>query len=476
MGNIQNKMGGPRVRLEDFDVIKLIGKGAFGKVFKVRKKDVGEIYAMKVLRKHDIIEQDLVNHTKLERDIMGSLRHHPFIVHLHFAFQTEDKLYFVIDYINGGSLFTHLRSYGPFDERLAQFYSAEVVLALEALHKSDIVYRDLKLENLLLDEDGHIRVTDFGLSARMRTGVDRIHSFSGTAAYIAPEILTDKGEGHGKSVDWWSFGVLLHLFLTHEPPFWSENHKTLFEKIITESLNMSRFKRMSVEAKSLLTSLLEKNPENRLGCGPNGIEDIKNHPFFRDVDWEAMLRGEVTPPFTPSVEDFERQVMVCDPSLPTPARKPMRKRQFKGFSFVADPPPLGSQSAPNLSNTSSAGSLPAQRGTTDGGDGTSDEDSASEDVENPFWGETQKPVWIPDDQQPTCFKCDVRFSTFTRRHHCRRCGQIFCDACSDNRVRLPNIGYHSLSRVCGVCYRRAMQASGGRPSDTAQSFNDAVQA
>jgi len=295
-----------RVSLPDFELLKLVGRGAFAQVWQVRKKDTGEIYAMKVLRKSDIVKQKLIKHINLERDIMVELGNHPFIITLHWAFQTDEKLYFVLDYVNGGSLFHHLRLHkGGFPEERVKFYAAEIIVALETLHQHNIVYRDLKLENILIDRDGHIRLTDFGLSHKMPKDGNKIHSFSGTAAYIAPEIISDAGEGHGKSVDWWSFGVLLHLLFFQEPPFWADDERTLLKKIVSDKVQLKNTNNLTPEAISLLRGLLTRDARYRLGCGENGQEDtkpIRTHPFFSSIDWDLLLQKRYPPPWVPQLD------------------------------------------------------------------------------------------------------------------------------------------------------------------------------
>ena len=191
-----------RVGLREFVLLKVVGKGSFGKVMQVRKRDTGRIYAMKVLQKANIIRRNQVEHTRTERNVLSRIMH-PFIVGLNFAFQTEDKLYFVLDYCAGGELFFHLGREGKFDEPRSRFYAAQIVLALEHLHKMSVIYRDLKPENVLLDHRGNVRITDFGLSKENVEAVDSgAHSFCGTPEYLAPEVLNRSG--HGRAVDWWS--------------------------------------------------------------------------------------------------------------------------------------------------------------------------------------------------------------------------------------------------------------------------------
>eukprot|EP00455_Lapot_gusevi_P020628 TRINITY_DN21838_c0_g2_i1.p1 TRINITY_DN21838_c0_g2~~TRINITY_DN21838_c0_g2_i1.p1 ORF type:complete len:418 (+),score=72.88 TRINITY_DN21838_c0_g2_i1:49-1302(+) len=284
------------VKLEDFALLKVIGKGSFGKVLQVRKIDTGEIFAMKVLKKENIIKRNQVEHTKTERNVLEYVRH-PFIVALRYAFQTRNKLYFVLDYCAGGELFFHLGKAGKFSEKLAKFYAAEIVLALEYLHNLGIVYRDLKPENVLLDGNGHIALTDFGLSKEGIIDNTSAHSFCGTPEYLAPEILTRTG--HGRAADWWSLGALLYEMLTGMPPFYSRDRERLFQKILKSELMFPR--QFSPEAKSLLKGLLNRDSNERLGSSKEDAKEIKAHPFFADIDFDLLLNLQIPPPFRPVV-------------------------------------------------------------------------------------------------------------------------------------------------------------------------------
>lgn len=284
-------------RLQDFLLLKVIGKGSFGKVMLVRKADTGDIYAMKVLSKASVVHRHQVEHTKTERNVLEYI-HHPFIVRMRYAFQTATKLYFILDYCPGGELFFHLGRAGRFSEHRARFYAAEIVLAMEYLHDLGIVYRDLKPENVLLDGHGHVAITDFGLSKEGIADNVSAHSFCGTPEYLAPEILARTG--HGRAADWWSLGALLYEMLTGMPPFFSRNRDRLFHKILKSELKIPRF--FSPEAKSLLTQLLNRNHEQRLGSRDDALE-LKTHPFFASIDWEALLTRRVAPPFQPVIAD-----------------------------------------------------------------------------------------------------------------------------------------------------------------------------
>ncbi|GMH87084.1 hypothetical protein TrST_g9987 [Triparma strigata] len=283
--------------LNSFKIIKVIGKGSFGKVFLVREKLTGEMFALKVLRKDNIIKRNQVEHTKTERNVLGYVKH-PFIVGLNMAFQTKEKLYFVLDYCAGGELFFHLGKLGKFPEPRAQFYAAEITLAIDHVHSLDIIYRDLKPENVLLDAKGHVRLTDFGLS---KEGISQsssgANSFCGTPEYLAPEILNRLG--HGRAVDWWSLGALLYEMLTGLPPFYCRDREKLFEKIRKADLNYPRY--LSQRACHILRGLLTRDPQQRLGSGPGDAGDIKRHVFFENIDWKRMDAGEVPPPWDPKI-------------------------------------------------------------------------------------------------------------------------------------------------------------------------------
>mmetsp|Transcript_31952 Transcript_31952/g.48873 ORF Transcript_31952/g.48873 Transcript_31952/m.48873 type:complete len:637 (-) Transcript_31952:361-2271(-) len=284
-------------RLDSFNIIKVIGKGSFGKVFLVREKQTGEMYALKVLKKDHVIKRNQVEHTRTERSVLGYVQH-PFIVGMNMAFQSKDKLYFVLDYCAGGELFFHLGKLEQFEEPRARFYAAEITLALSYVHDLDIIYRDLKPENVLLDARGHVRLTDFGLSKEgISSSSSGANSFCGTPEYLAPEILNR--QGHGRAVDWWSLGALLYEMLTGRPPFYCKDREKLFQKIRRGELEYPA--QLSFRARDILVGLLTRDPIQRLGSGPNDAEDVQNHVFFTSVEWDKLAKGEVQPPWKPEI-------------------------------------------------------------------------------------------------------------------------------------------------------------------------------
>jgi len=284
-----------KVHLEDFELLKVLGRGSFGKVMQVRKKSDGKIYAMKILKKQAIIARNQVEHTKAERKILESLQH-PFLMTLRYAFQSKDKLYFVLDYYQGGELFFHLKNNRRFPEDVARIYVAEIALALGHLHSLSVIYRDLKPENILLDDNGHVCLTDFGLSKDVEP-TDKAHTFCGTPEYLAPEIVT--GAGHDKAVDWWSLGILLYELTVGIPPFYSQNVNEMYNKIQHGVLRFPPF--LSEPCKSLIVQLLNRDPKKRMGS-KDDVNDLKAHAFFKPLNFEKLMKKEVDVPYKPKVK------------------------------------------------------------------------------------------------------------------------------------------------------------------------------
>jgi len=286
-----------RVCSEDFDLLKVIGRGAFGKVMQVRYKKNGKVYAMKILRKKQIVARNQINHTKSERKILQALQH-PFLMKLRFAFQTDSKLYFVLDYYRGGELFFHLKKRRKFTEAEVIIFVAEVALALGHLHTVDIIYRDLKPENILLDESGHICLTDFGLSKDLNSVSPMAYTFCGTPEYLAPEIVVK--QGHGKAVDWWSLGILCFELCTGLAPFYHPNMHTMYIKIRKE--NPKYPASLSKDIQDFISRLLIKDPKERLGSGKKDVEELKKHQWFKGLNWEDLFAKKIDPPYKPKVK------------------------------------------------------------------------------------------------------------------------------------------------------------------------------
>ncbi|KAK6753346.1 hypothetical protein RB195_012753 [Necator americanus] len=355
-----------KITMDDFDFLKVLGKGTFGKVILCKEKRTSKLYAIKILKKEVIIAREEVAHTLTENRVLQRCKH-PFLTQLTYSFQTTHHLCFVMEFANGGELFTHLQKSGTFSEsrsrfygaeivlalgylhslsivyrdmkelkysfqtadRLcfvmefaiggdlyyhlnrevqiskegfseprARFYGAEIVLALGYLHANNIVYRDLKLENLLLDKDGHIKIADFGLCKEEISFGDKTSTFCGTPEYLAPEVLEDND--YGRSVDWWGVGVVMYEMMCGRLPFYSRDHQKLFELIMASELRFPS--KLSAEAKQLLTGLLFKDPSQRLGGGPDDALEVCQQPFFKPIDWEKLYRKEIEPPYKPSVQ------------------------------------------------------------------------------------------------------------------------------------------------------------------------------
>ncbi|KAK1059767.1 Serine/threonine-protein kinase [Friedmanniomyces endolithicus] len=343
---------------DDFEVLKLIGKGTFGQVFQVRKKDTRRIYAMKVLSKKVIIQKKEIQHTIGERNILvrTATTESPFIVGLKFSFQTSADLYLVTDYMSGGELFWHLQKEGRFVEERAKFYIAELILALRHLHQHNIVYRDLKPENILLDANGHIALCDFGLSKANLAKDDTTNTFCGTTEYLAPEVLLDE-QGYTKMVDFWSLGVLVFEMCCGWSPFYAEDTQQMYKNI---AFGKVRFPRdaLSQEGRNFVKGLLNRNPSHRLGA-KSDAEELMGHPFFHDIDWSALSKKLTQPPFKPKLKgeldtsNFDPEftnALTGDLSSSLNARaaalasgglgvdstplSPTMQNQFKGFTFV----------------------------------------------------------------------------------------------------------------------------------------------
>ncbi|UKZ59446.1 uncharacterized protein TrAtP1_000749 [Trichoderma atroviride] len=331
---------------DDFDSLRCLGKGTYGTVVLVKQRSTGRLYAQKQFKKASlVVHKKLVEQTKTERQILESVNRHPFVVKLFYAFQDQEKLYLILEYGQGGELFTHLNTEKMFSESVAAFYMAEMLLAISHLHQTlGVIYRDLKPENCLLDADGHLLLTDFGLSkVAVDQSEDSCNSILGTVEYMAPEVI--QGKKYGKAADWWSFGALAYDLMTGNPPFRGGNHAKIQENIIKQKLVLPYY--LSMDAKDILTRLLRKDPGKRLGAVmPKDLQTLKNHRFFRKIDWKKLAAREVEPPIQPMItdpelaENFAPEFTELSLSPTVTSRdfwpgSPTKDDMFGGFSFVA---------------------------------------------------------------------------------------------------------------------------------------------
>ncbi|KDO28962.1 AGC protein kinase [Saprolegnia parasitica CBS 223.65] len=335
---------GAPISIKDFELLKVVGQGGFGKVFlgkKIAGENTGEIYAIKVLQKDQVLSSGLVHTTMAERHILIEVAH-PFVVKLHYAFQSQSKLFLVMDYLSAGSLAVHLRRVRKFQESHARFYAAEIAAAIAHLHQINIIYRDVKLENVLMDHEGHVSIADFGLSKQGVSGLKGAKTFCGTAAYIAPELL--KGQTYGKAADWWSFGILLYEMIGGKPPYYHRNRDIMFQTILKQQW-VTFTAGFSDAAVDLIRGLLNRDPLHRLGSGPAGSDEVLMHPFFNEFDWAQLLQRKVTPPFDPRVSKTDT---VFVPRNVNQNAVTARDRtgsilqnhdvgEFRGFSFISRP-------------------------------------------------------------------------------------------------------------------------------------------
>ncbi|XP_077342942.1 serine/threonine-protein kinase Sgk1 isoform X1 [Lithobates pipiens] len=286
----------PHAKPSDFQFLKIIGKGSFGKVLLARHTADEKFYAVKVLQKKAILKKKEEKHIMSERNVLLKNVKHPFLVGLHFSFQTSSRLYFILDYINGGELFYHLQRERCFLEPRARFYAAEIASALGYLHSLNIVYRDLKPENILLDSQGHIVLTDFGLCKENIEPNGTTSTFCGTPEYLAPEVLHK--QPYDRTVDWWCLGAVLYEMLYGLPPFYSRNTAEMYDNILNKPLQLKP--NITNSARNLLEGLLQKDRTKRLGA-KNDFMEIKNHIFFSPINWDDLINKKITPPFNPNV-------------------------------------------------------------------------------------------------------------------------------------------------------------------------------
>jgi len=327
-----------RAKEEDFEKLQLLGKGGYGSVYLVRKisnPNANNLYAMKVLKKAKIVCSDKdTAHIKSERNILGQIRH-PFIVRLHYAFQTRGKLYLVLEFIQGGELFMMLEREGILEETKSKLYLAQITLALGYLHQLGIIFRDLKPENILLGADGYIKLIDFGLcKERVKNGT-RTYTYCGTIEYMAPEVITK--QGHDQSADWWSLGALMFDMLTGSPPFSADTKRETHDLILRGRISQPTG--VSAEAKDLLKNLLKRNHATRLGSGETDALEIQKHSWFHEIDWYKLERKELPVLYKPPIsgpEDislFDVRFQRMNIDAESPAATPANGNIFDGFSF-----------------------------------------------------------------------------------------------------------------------------------------------
>jgi len=296
---------------------------------------------MKILKKTMIFARKQVDHTLAERKVLEDFQH-PFLMGLRFGFQSESKLYLVMDFFKGGELFFHLRKVKRFTEEQAKLFVAEVALGLGHLHSLNFIYRDLKPENILMDENGNICLTDFGLAKQLGSDTEKAQSFVGTPEYLAPEMI--QGEGHGKAVDWWCLGILLYELTVGITPFYSGNVDEMYHKIVHAKLRFPP--RLSDDCKSLITALLKRDPAERIGSSDYDVEEIKRHKFFNGFNFEKLMKKEIEPTYKPTVgtEDnaidcFSDQFLnepVVDSVVPNSQLKNLpanAEQEFDGWTF-----------------------------------------------------------------------------------------------------------------------------------------------
>lgn len=334
----------PHYRLEDFELLRVIGRGSYAKVLMVELKKTRRIYAMKVIKKEMFVgnENEDIDWVQTEKHVFERASNYPFLVGLHSCFQNESRLFFVIEFVRGGDLMYHMQRKRRLSEPEAQFYAAEISLALDFLHMRGIIYRDLKLDNVLLDHEGHIKLTDYGMCKEGIKRGEKTSTFCGTPNYISPELL--RGDEYDFSVDWWALGVLLYEMLAGKSPFDTQDstEEALFQTILEKTIRIPRS--LSVRAQNILKSFLKKDPAERLGCDPKrGFSEIKSNDFFKDIDWEQLERRQVKPPYTPPTEsdrdlahfdpDFTQQPVCFTPDDVDRIRQ-LDQSEFEGFEYV----------------------------------------------------------------------------------------------------------------------------------------------
>lgn len=291
---MQNLKSPKKLKLEDYDIKQTLGTGSFGRVKLAKHKASGKFYALKMLKKAEIIRLKQVDHCMSENSILGSI-HHPFTVNMEGFTQDDRYIYLILEYVPGGELFTYLRGIGRFESGHAALYAGQITLIFEYLHARNIIYRDLKPENLLIAEDGYLKLTDFGF-AKVCEG--RTYTLCGTPEYLAPEILLNKG--HGKPVDWWTLGILIYEMLAGIDPFTDDDPMAIYQNILKGNLKFP--KNFDKDAKSLVKHLLTADLSKRYGNLKGGAEDIKSHRWLASINWENLLQKKILAPYKPTLK------------------------------------------------------------------------------------------------------------------------------------------------------------------------------
>lgn len=328
-----------KVSLDDFDILRVIGRGTSGKVQLVRHKNDRQLYAMKSMSKKILADNGQIEQTLIEKNVLVKTQH-PFLVGARFTFQSETKIFLILDYVAGGELFSRLKEEGKFSEKRVKLYAAEVLLGLEQLHKLGIIYRDLKPENVLVDVEGHLKITDFGLVKTDMTETSTTTTFCGTAEYISPEMI--KKIPYTQVIDWWCFGILVFEMLTGIPPFYDDNTNSLYNSILNDPIDFPHY--ISNEAKDFISLLLDRNPKTRLGANGDA-DEIKRHPFFADINFDDVLNKKIKPEYVPNVkfdtdtsnfeQEFTRERAMISLEDETLIQKETQSA-FENFTFVID--------------------------------------------------------------------------------------------------------------------------------------------
>lgn len=291
--DIPDELESRSINIKSFNLITVLGKGSFGRVLLMEKKDTQKIYAIKVIHKRNLLNSQKKNHALMERKLLAQITS-PFVVKLRYAFQNSEKLYLVLDFLQGGDLYYHLSVHKQFSEDMTRFYAVEIILALGDLHDNNIIYRDLKPENILMDKTGHIRLADFNLAATTNDG-EKTDSICGTPEYVSPEVL--KGSAYGFEVDFWALGCVIYEMIEGRSPFYSSNYKSLYTKIVNGNFRFSDI--FTLKAMDLISQLLCVSVKNRL----TNIAKLQKHDFFANVDWEAAYKKKMNPPIIPVISN-----------------------------------------------------------------------------------------------------------------------------------------------------------------------------